>query len=94
MVQSPRVVAFSHLFVGSQADNMRDMREKGRARKFSSAKGERCSSAKLTVAIVRAIRLRAQSEQKKRLAIEFGVAPSTIGDIVSRKSWKHVGEAP
>jgi hypothetical protein len=76
-----------HLFIGTQADNMRDMKEKGR-----SQKGEAKPQAKLTEQAVRAIRQQAQLQfiQQKILAERYGVGATTIHSIVHRRKWKHV----
>jgi hypothetical protein len=75
-----------HLFLGDQADNAQDMREKRR-----QAQGSRVGGAKLTEAAVREIRLRAHSPGDfDLLAEEFGVHPDTVKLVVARKTWKHV----
>lgn len=78
----------SHLYVGTHADNSRDMRERGRG-----ARGERIGSAKLTDAKVLEIRALAASGMKMaKIARANGVCPETIYNIVARKKWKHVPE--
>jgi hypothetical protein len=69
-----------HLFLGTHADNMHDKTIKGRAAK------------KLTLDDAREIRTRyANSEVTRRgLASEFGVSLSTIVNVLSRKTFKHV----
>lgn len=70
-----------HLFLGTQATNMADMRRKARA------VGHR----KLTAELVREIRQRcAAGEAKKALARAFGVSPTTVRDAVARRSWAEV----
>lgn len=73
----------SHLFLGSQAVNMADMREKGRA-----SRGERSASTKLTERDVLAIR-EARSEGKPMAVIAegYGVSLSAVSSIVRRKTW-------
>lgn len=81
---NPRCVRPDHLFLGTNLDNMADMRRKGRSR-F----GERHPLAKLTMAQVALIRERhAAGETSARLAQAFQVTPSTINNIVVRRSWK------
>lgn len=80
-----------HLWLGTQADNMHDMLEKGRDRKIgpkNPACGERNSSAKLTATQVAAIR--ASDKSQRVLALEYGVSQPTIGRIKSGKGWRHV----
>ena len=74
-----------HLFLGSQADNVRDMVTKGRQHKFH---GERNPNAKLTAADVAAIRLATGSHSQ--VARRFGVGKSIIGYIRSRHNWRVV----
>ncbi len=52
------------------------------------ARGERARSAKLTAAAVRSIRR--SNDSVKCLAVKHGVSRATIGDIVHRRTWKHV----
>ena len=76
----------SHLFVGTRADNMRDMWAKGRGK--ASPKGSAGYVAKLTEADVIAIR---DSDRRQfQLAKQYGVDATTIRDIRKRKIWKHV----
>jgi hypothetical protein len=72
-----------HLFLGTNADNVRDKVSKGR-----QAKGEGAGLAKLTESSVRAIR--ADTGSTRELAIKYGVGKSTTACILAGKSWKHV----
>jgi hypothetical protein len=77
-----------HLFLGTHADNMRDMAEKGRAN-IVPKPGESNPSAKLTGGQVHEIR-RLYDEDRvtyKDLAKRFGVSPSQIGNIVRGEKW-------
>lgn len=78
-----------HLFPGTDADNMRDMAEKGRwnNKRFP---GESNSQVRLTVIKVRDIRYRyAQGGVSiAQLAKEFQVCNTTIYNIVHRLSWR------
>lgn len=78
----------AHLFLGTTADNLRDMVQKGR-----SNLGERNGRAKLLAAEIREIRTRYAAGHcpQHRLAAEFHVNQITISDIVRRKSWRHLG---
>jgi hypothetical protein len=77
----------AHLWLGSQADNMRDMVEKGR-----SAYGERNAKAKLTDDQVRAIRRRyiPRVVSQRQLATEYDVSTHLINRIVYGKAWRHL----
>lgn len=82
-----RCVNPNHLWLGTQADNAQDRGAKGRA-----ALGERCGMSKLTVQDAKAIRTRYHNgERQQALATEYNVDDSTISDIVTRKTWRHVG---
>lgn len=72
----------AHLFLGTQADNMRDMSEKGR-----SSRGEKNAKAKLTEAQVRVIREDGRSH--RAIAADYGVAKTTVGDIKRGRIWRH-----
>lgn len=75
-----------HLFVGTQKQNMDDMRAKGRA-----AVGERMPTAKLTAAKVRGIRFLASLGRKQNvMAEQYGVSKMTISRVVNRQLWSHV----
>lgn len=78
---------YDHLFEGTHLDNMRDMREKGRA-----TQGERSGMAKLTDVLVREIRHRVATENlsNRQAGQEYGVDPMTIKAVVDRRTWRHV----
>lgn len=80
---NPRCVNPAHLFVGTHADNMRDMTGKRR-----QTIGERNAMAKLTSAEVAEIRSRCVGHrgEQVRIAREFGVSNSTICNIVNYES--------
>ena len=72
-----------HLYVGSQAMNLREMSKKGR-----STFGVRSTSAKLSDAKVMVIRL--ASTAQICLARDFGVSPMTISLAKRSLTWKHL----
>ena len=78
----------SHLFLGTQAENLADMAAKGR-----SARGAKNGHAKLTAANVRAIRATyAGHDLSQRLIAErYGVNQSTISfALAGRRTWRHL----
>jgi hypothetical protein len=86
-----------HLFLGTQADNARDMWAKGRGSnpprhgKGGIRRGADSTSAKLTEAAVRDIRARyASGTPQAHLAREYGIRQTTISMIVLRHTWKHL----
>jgi hypothetical protein len=83
---NPRCVNPTHLFLGTQTDNMADKTAKGRQRK-----GEQCYQAKLTADAVREIRARAAAgEGQESISREFKVSKATVCMVVKRKRWAHV----
>lgn len=82
---NPRCVNPKHLWWGSQADNMRDMADKGRG---NAPRGSRNWLAKLTDDDVREIR--ASVRPASALASKYGVDRSKICRIRNRKAWAHV----
>ena len=76
----------AHLFLGTQQDNIDDMMAKGRG-----VIGERTWIAKLSEANVRDIRAAHRAGQSlASLAREFGVHKTTVREVVTRETWKHV----
>lgn len=86
-----------HLFLGNQSDNMADAAIKGRTAHFPAdhpermPRGEAHHATHLTEDDIRAMRRRhAAGETRKALAAEYGISASVCGDILQRRSWKHV----
>ncbi len=88
---TPDCVRPSHLYRGTQVENMRDMKTRGRAAHVG-APGERNGNALLTAQKVSAIRelYAAGDTTQQKLADLFGVTRATVCDVVRRKSWGHV----
>lgn len=84
---TPACINPDHLFAGTPQDNMRDMVAKGRFRP-SGVMGEKHGNAKLTEAIVRAIR--ADLRSSRTVATDLGIAASTVKRVRNRKAWAHV----
>lgn len=86
----------SHLFIGTQLDNMADMTAKGRQGMRGHfaperrPRGERHHNSRLTLADVRAIRLAYASGHRTQqsLANEYGVTRGNIGHIVRGVAWR------
>ena len=77
-----------HLFIGTQKDNMADMRSKGRE---PDTKGSANGRAKLSEDDVLEIRkCRANGLTLKALAARYGVSFTMISLIDRRESWTHI----
>lgn len=82
---NPSCVNPSHLFVGTQADNIRDRDSKGRG---YDRHGEKHGKAKLTASQVIDIRKRhGDGERDADLARQYGVTQTAIYCIVRYLSW-------
>jgi hypothetical protein len=76
-----------HLFLGTAAENARDMTEKGRY-----PRGEKHGSSRLTAEQVSRIKAMLAEDRMymTEIAREFGVSPTTIQAIKMGKTWKEV----
>jgi hypothetical protein len=87
---NPKCVNPEHLFLGTQADNMRDKSRKGR----SSGKimlNEENPASKLTQNNVREIRImRENGETLEVIAKRYNVAIATIHRVLSGITWSNV----
>ena len=88
---NPMCVNPSHLFLGTQKDNVQDCKNKGR---FNKEKGEDRYNATLKESDIIEIRRRYVPRSKEnsgvKLAKEFGVGHSMISAIIKKTRWKHV----
>lgn len=96
---NPPCVRPSHLFLGTQAENVRDMWAKGRhgpgPHVRVNYRGSLTPAAKLSETDVLAIRrLSADGWSLRRLAEQFGVGQNAIFKVVHRRSWSHVEDPP
>lgn len=89
---NPRCVNPDHLHLGTQKDNMIEMRERGRARdEVRGRKGVRHHKAKLTDDQVREIRrLKKLGVSGLELARTYNVTNPLIYGICNNKIWTHV----
>lgn len=88
---NPACVNPAHLWLGTQADNMRDMDAKKR-RKWGEHKGASNPAALLTEDQVRAVRKSfiPRKVTAKTLATRYGVTLACVWDILHRRSWTHI----
>ena len=77
----------AHLFLGTQADNMRDRDEKGRG-----AIGEKIGTSKLTEDDVNKIREEFDYGQftQQEVGDYYGVSQRAISDILNYNTWGHI----
>lgn len=98
---NPPCVRIDHLFLGTPKDNTLDMLSKGRGptgdrngskrHPESIPRGSQKTMARLTENDVLAIRAsHAAGILQREIAAEYGVAPSLISGILSKKRWRHV----
>ena len=85
----PACVNPSHLFVGTQGDNMKDCARKGRIR-LPMLSGHLHPMAKLSTSAVESARQRAAAgESNAAIARSLGVSRTAISRLVLRKSWNN-----
>lgn len=77
----------SHISVAPQKVNLADARAKGRM-PHTPPRGEKTRTAVLCEADVR--KIRASSDTNKALSQKYGITPSGIWRVRSRKTWKHI----
>ncbi|HIK59895.1 MAG TPA: HNH endonuclease [Planctomycetes bacterium] len=93
---NPPCVNPAHLVVCTHAENMADMKAKGRGnagKTFPNAtgnRGEKNGSAKLTEADVKRIRyeIRNSTKSHSQIAEMFGVCQQTVSNIHTGRNWK------
>jgi hypothetical protein len=77
---------WGHLALGTKLENQWDKIDKGR-----QARGEGAGAAKLTEAqVVEIRRLYQTGAIKAHLALQFGIHPTTVADIIKRHIWSHL----
>lgn len=73
------------MFLGTQADNLRDMRAKGRD---NPSRGTRHPKARLTEQLV--AQIRSDRRSHRQLARALGISKSAIGYAKKGMTWTHV----
>lgn len=84
---NPPCVNPKHLFLGTPADNSKDMSNKGRA---YSPKGTKNKNHTFTDEQVLEIRSLKANQPVTKTAKEYGVTHSAISNILLGKTWKHL----
>jgi hypothetical protein len=88
---NPECVNPSHLFLGTNYDNVQDMCRKGR-HGFRVQKGEDCVTHKLTEKDVLEIREKYSPRKysTRALAKEYRVSQTQIRNVLDKTSWRHL----
>lgn len=87
---NPSCVRLDHLELGTHADNMRDMVERGRSNHTPRALGEAHGRAKLTLADVETIRDRVRrGDTYTSIAHDLGVSAVQVSNVARGRQWKH-----
>lgn len=90
---NPSCVRPGHLFLGTNLDNIRDMRMKCRGVDPPVQYGEKNVNAKMSPYKVKKIRrLHASGVSYKKLSVMFDVYWGTIRNLVTKRTWKHVAD--
>lgn len=84
---TPACVNPAHLRLGTAADNVRDMVQKGRG-KTRDQRGTKHHNARLKEDDI--LFIRSSPEPREVLAIRFGCSEQHIANIRNRQKWKHV----
>jgi hypothetical protein len=83
---NPPCVNPAHLFLGSNQDNVNDMRSKG-----LHPRGETAGSSKLLTSDILAIRrLYEDGFLQREIAEQFGLTQCHVSKIVLRQTWQHI----
>jgi hypothetical protein len=88
---NPCCVNPQHLFIGSQHENLADMRRKQRDSRPPVFMGTANQQAKLTPEQVAHIRkLSAAGHSSRAVAAQFGISKTAVLSIVNLNTWRHV----
>ena len=77
-----------HLEIGTHADNMRDMAERGRANPLRGSSHPVSKLVEADVPVIR--RLIAEGRTQRNVARQFGVDQAIVGRIARGVAWSHV----
>lgn len=82
---NPRCINPSHLSLGTQSDNIRDMYAKGRG---VDKRGVKHHNSKINPEVVLAVR--AASGPQRLIAVEHGISQANVSMIRAGKAWAHI----
>lgn len=80
---NPPCVNVNHLFLGTQSDNMKDARAKGRMRKGSDHHNSKLLNEDV-------VAIRSSVGLQRDIASRFGISRTNVSIIRSGKGWRHV----
>jgi DNA invertase Pin-like site-specific DNA recombinase len=84
---NPHCINVEHLEIGTHADNMRDMAERGRVKRPVY----RTAAAKINAEQAREIRsLLVLGKSRRELSKLFGISIQSIGRIVRNEAWRNL----
>lgn len=88
---NPACVKLAHLVEGTQAENLEDMRKKGR-HKYVAHLGEKNGFSKLTDKQVRRMKrlLRAGTNTQAEIAAIFDVSQALVNHVNTGRAWRHI----
>ena len=86
---NPSCVNPEHLIPGTKADNSRDMIERGRDYHPAGSGASKAILSESDVLTIRELYATGQFTQQQ-IADFYNIAATTISDINTRKSWKHI----
>lgn len=77
----------SHIWLGTNAENVADRDAKGRCRSRGQS-GER--NYKTTLTNEKVFEIRADNRKHREIALDFGISKASVSDIKRGKNWKHL----
>jgi hypothetical protein len=87
---NPPCVNPLHLFLGSQVDNIKDCKAKGRISRASRNVGAKHGNSKIQEQTAVKIKMLYGVVSPHKIGKALGMNPSSIHDIMTGKNWKHV----
>lgn len=88
---NPACIRGDHLELGTQADNMADMRKRGRQSRGSTRPQSKLTDSAVIDILARWV-ARDPLNGTTALAIEYGVSKSVLSSIVNGKAWTHLSK--
>lgn len=87
---NPSCFNLDHLFLGTNAENSRDMVMKGRARNGGTEHNRGALNPRARLTEDQVVSIRNDVRPAREIATEYGIAVSYVGKIRSRECWKHI----